>query len=241
MAGAIGYVLAGVRQYDDGMSALRRRTSFAAPLILSLVTGCSKKEEHRTNNPPPPPPRAPDPTANPPVPTKFAAVWDVRRVDTGICEAETPVDCPPNTKCNPPAPRAVECPAGTSGRTVIRVAERVTGGCVIVPKGCEDSTCATLEAPCPLPPGERLPAKLVEVWVVEKNKNGDGGCHAEEPSTDCPPNVDCNPPVPRKIACPPGVTETTEVRVGMLPDKTCAILPDGCNAPTCATTRTPCP
>jgi hypothetical protein len=44
-----------------------------------------------------------------------------------------------------------------------------------------------------------------------------------------------------KIACPPGVTATKKLRVGLLPDKTCAILPDDCKAPECATTKTPCP
>jgi hypothetical protein len=227
------------------MPALRRRTTFAAPLILSLVTGCSKKEEEYTRNPPPPE-RTPEPppvkTTNPPEPTaRFIAEWDVRRVDAGICEAEAIVQCDPGDRCNPPPPRAIECPPGTSGKTVIRVAAVTTAKCGIVPKGCNDATCVKLETACPLPGGQQLPPKLVEVWLVEKNKNGDGGCHAEEPSTDCPPNVDCNPPVPRKIKCPTGMTDPGEIKVGLLPDKTCAILPDGCNAPGCAKTKTACP
>ncbi|MBA2543016.1 MAG: hypothetical protein H0V17_25470 [Deltaproteobacteria bacterium] len=218
------------------MSAFRRRTVFAAPLIISLVGGCSKKEPERTNNPPPPEVQLP-----PPKPSAFEVEWDVRRVDAGACEADFVVECPPNTKCNPPAPLAVECPAGTSGRTVIRVAQVTPDRCGIVPKGCVDTSCVKLATPCPLPAGQKLPAKLVEVWTVEKNKNGDGGCHAEEPEADCPPNADCNPPVPRKIECPPGVTETVELKVGLLPDKTCAILPDDCTAPGCAGAKTPCP
>jgi hypothetical protein len=226
------------------MSAFRRRTAFAAPLIISLVTGCSRKEETpppRDYAPNPPPPEIK--TTNPPEPTpsKFKVEWDVRRVEAGACEAEQEIDCPPDSKCNPPAPRAIECPPGTSGRTVIRIAEIATDRCAIVPKGCADSSCVKLPTPCPLPSGQKLPAKLAEVWIVEKNKNGDGGCHAEEPSTDCPPGVDCNPPVPRKIPCPPGVSDTVEVKVGLLPDKTCAVLPEGCNAPDCAKAKTPCP
>ncbi len=217
------------------MAAFRRRTVFAAPVIITLAAGCSGKDDSpgRTNNPPGPIETKPKPA--------FAVQWDVHRVGPGECEAEAVLHCEPNESCNPPPPRASECPPGTSGKTMIRVAALPSGKCVVVPKGCAEESCAKLDAPCPLPQGKKLPEKFVEVWVVEKNKNGDGGCHAEEPDEDCPPNVDCNPPVPRKIACPPGVTETVEVRVARLPDKTCAIAPDGCNAPACVTAKTPCP
>jgi hypothetical protein len=110
----------------------------------------------------------------------------------------------------------------------------------IVPKACMDASCAKIAAPCPLPSGSSC-RRFVEVWVVEKNKNGDGGCHAEEPEGTCPPGVDCNPPVPRKVACPPGVSDTVEVRVALLEDKSCAIAPEGCNTPTCVGAKTACP
>lgn len=215
------------------MAAFRKRTLFAAPFIIVAATGC--KDESRTSNPPPP-----ERTHNPPGPvTTIKNQWDVRRVEAGKCEAEDVYDCPPDTKCNPPAPRAIECPAGTSAKTVIRVAETDPGTCWIVPKGCTDASCLKHEAPCPLPPGGKLPDKLVELWVVEKDKTGDG-CHAEEP-VECPPGKDCNPPSPMKIPCPPGVTATTTVKVGLLPDKTCAILPADCKSPDCAKDKTPCP
>jgi hypothetical protein len=214
------------------MSAFRRRTLFAAPLILS-VAACGKSEPESTHNPPVPV------TKNPPGPA-FRDQWDVRRVDAGKCEANELFTCEPQTKCNPPPPRAVECPPGTSGKTVIRIAELHDQTCAIVPKGCVEPSCAKLKTVCPLPAGQKLPDKLVEVWVVEKNKQDDG-CHAEEPPVDCPPNTDCNPPSPMKIECPPGVTDRVTVKVGLLADKTCAILPEGCDKPACATPKVACP
>lgn len=216
------------------MAAFRRRTVFAAPLILSLTTGCKSEGPERTNNPPPPPPKITD------NPSPFAREWAVRRVGPGACEAEPVVGCAPTESCKPPPPQASECPPGTSGTTVIRVVD-VGGSCKIAPKSCAHPSCTTVAAPCPLPRGQQLPERFVEVWVVEKNKNGDGGCHAEEPEGTCPPGVDCNPPQPRKVACPPGVTDTEEKRVALLADKTCAIAPDGCNAPSCVGAKTPCP
>ncbi len=215
------------------MAAFRRRTVFAAPLIISLATGCKGDGPTTTSNPP-------GPEAKPKV-RAFLQEWDVRRIGPGACEAAAPDDCPPNTKCNPPEPRASECPPGTSGKTVIHVAELAANTCAIVPKGCANASCATVAAPCPLPAGQKLPSRFVEVWVVEKNKNGDGGCHAEEPEGTCPPGVDCNPPTPRKVACPPGVTDTEEKRVALLEDKTCAIAPEGCDSPSCVGATTPCP
>ena len=222
------------------MAAFRRRTVFAAPLIISLAAGCSSKDVPPTHGNPPGPDIDRTPP-NPPPPTTKIINWDVHRIAPGECQAESIVECDPGVKCNPPPPRASECPPGTSGKTVIRVAEVAVGRCVIMPKGCADASCAKVAAPCPLPGGQTLPERFVEVWVVEKNKNGNGGCHAEEPEGTCPPGVDCNPPVPRKVACPAGVSDTAEARVAMLKDKSCAVAPDGCNTPACVTVKTPCP
>jgi hypothetical protein len=205
------------------VSAYRRRTQFAAPLIVTLA--CGNSEPTETRNPPPPAP-------------KFKGAWDVRRAPAGGCLAEDANPCAPDTKCNPPPPRAIECPPGTSGRTVIRVVELPAHTCGIAPAGCADPTCVKLATPCPLPHGQRFPQKLVEVWTVEKRGSE---CHAEEPNPDCPPNVDCNPPFPRKIECPPGVTETVALQVAQLADGSCAIVPDGCVAPACTTTKVACP
>lgn len=209
------------------MAGSRRRTAFAAPLVLVLASGCRDDRRTRTSNPP-------EPAARPnPYPATFRGVWDVRRVGPGACSAEPAIDRSPA--------RASECPPGTSGKTTLRVAELEPGRCAIVPPGCVTGQCLGVAAPCPLPAGARLPERFVEVWVVEKNKNGDGGCHAEEPEGTCPPGVDCNPPVPRKVACPPGATDTEEVRVALLPDHSCAVAPDDCHTPACVGASTPCP
>lgn len=208
------------------MAALRRRTVFAAPLIISLASGCKDDGPTTTSNPPgpvdPPPIRA----------ATFVHQWDVRRAGPGLCHAHDLLGGPK---------RESECPPGTSGKTVIRVGEVAPDRCFVVPANCDQPRCVSVAAPCPLPEGKTLPARFVEVWVVEKNKNGDGGCHAEEPEGTCPPGVDCNPPTPRKVACPPGVTDTEEKRVALLEDKTCAIAPEGCNSPSCVGDKTPCP
>ena len=102
------------------MAAFRRRTVFAAPLILSLAAGCSSKDKPQDHGNPPAPDADRTPP-NPPPPTKEKIVteWTVRRVGPGECQAETVVECDPGEKCNPPPPRASECPPGTSGKTSV--------------------------------------------------------------------------------------------------------------------------
>ena len=142
---------------------------------------------------------------------------------------------------NPPAPvRAIECPPGMASATVFTVGELANKSCGIVPKDCFDESCVKIKTPCPLPPGQAVVQKLAIVWTIEKR--GDK-CHAEEGDGHdaCPPGVDCNPPEPRMVPCPPGVTEDKPLRVAELPDATCVIVPDGCNDTACATTKTSCP
>jgi hypothetical protein len=93
-----------------------------------------------------------------------------------------------------------------------------------------------IHTPCPLPSGQQVVHKLANVWTIEKRG---GGCHAEE--GDCPPGVDCNPPQPRMMPCPAGITEDHDVRVAELPDATCVIVPDGCADTSCVGAKTPCP
>jgi hypothetical protein len=38
-------------------------------------------------------------------------------------------------------------------------------------------------------------------WTV--SRNDDGTCTAYPPPANCPPKATCNPPPPRKVACPP--------------------------------------
>ena len=191
---------------------MRRRTRFATPVIL--VAACSKTE--------------------PPKPKQFpGTTYTVRMVDMK-CVAQEPGG-------NPPAPiRSIECPPGMASTTVFTIGELANKTCGVVPKDCFDESCVKIKSPCPLPPGQAVVQKLAIVWTIEKR--GDK-CHAEEGDghDQCPPGVDCNPPEPRLVPCPPGVTEDKPVRVAELPDATCVIVPDGCDDASCATTKTSCP
>jgi hypothetical protein len=139
---------------------------------------------------------------------------------------------------DPPPPRAIACPPGMSGKTVMTVGQLPSGTCAIVPPGCVEAACAKLPTECPLPPGQQLVHKLGLVWTIEKRG---ADCHAEQEDHDCPPGVDCNPPAPRTFPCPPGVTEERPLHVAELPDATCVVVPDGCTDTGCATERVDCP
>jgi hypothetical protein len=194
--------------YDCNMSAFRRRTRFATPVIL--VVACSSSTEK---------------------PKRFpGATWNVRmRVDMK-CEATQPGV----------AVRSIECPPGMSGTTMFVVGELANKSCGIVPAGCVDERCVKIPAPCPLPAGQQAVQKLAVVWTIEKR--GDD-CHAEEGEghDECPPGVDCNPPQPRIVKCPLGVTDTQALRIAELVDATCVIVPEGCENTGCATQRIACP
>jgi len=100
-----------------------------------------------------------------------------------------------------------------------------------------ETTCVKIKTPCPLPYGKEVVQKLANVWRIEKR--GDK-CHAED-NDECPPGVDCNPPEPRFVPCPPGITEEKDVRIAELPDATCVIAPEGCKDTSCVTEKVPCP
>jgi len=205
------------------MGAFRRRTQFATPLIISVAAaGCGSKEATRE-----PPKRFP------------GATWSVT-MRLPDCQANVDDDtgCPPGVACNPPPPQDVECPPGASGNTITTVGELPGGTCAIVPPGCIELACAKTPTPCPLPPGQRLVPRIVFAWKIEKRGEG---CHAEEEDHDCPPGVDCNPPKPRMVPCPPGITEEIDVNITQLADGTCAVVPDGCTKVDCVTDKTPCP
>jgi hypothetical protein len=194
------------------MSAFRRRTSFAAPVILSVAACSSGKDK-------------------PKEPSAFATTWSVE-MQNMKCFALGPAT-------NPPAPpREIECPPGMTGGRRMEVALLPSGNCAVVPDGCRESSCAKLVTPCPLPAGQPVVKKLAYVWVIEKR--GDK-CHAEEEDHDCPPGVDCNPPSPRTFPCPAGVTEDKPMHFAELPDATCVIVPDGCEDTSCATQKIDCP
>jgi hypothetical protein len=191
----------------------RRRTQFATPVIV-IAASCSSSKA-------------------PTKPERFPGVtWNVRMQLDMRCVATEPGP-------NPPPPRSIACPPGMSGTTVFTVGELANKRCGIVPRGCFDETCVTIPAECPLPPGQEAVQKLAVVWTIEKR--GDA-CHAEEGEGHdaCPPGIDCNPPMPRIVKCPAGVTETQSLRIAELVDATCVLVPDGCDNTGCATQQVAC-
>jgi hypothetical protein len=85
------------------------------------------------------------------------------------------------------------------------------------------------------PEEKRIPG---ETWSVFAR---DGACEASSIEQPCPKGALCNPPPPRQIECPAGITEPERVKVVQRPDATCAIVPDGCVELACATQPTACP
>lgn len=141
---------------------------------------------------------------------------------------------------NPPSPRSIECPPGMSGTTIFTIGELANKTCGIVPTGCVDERCVKIAAPCPLPAGQVAVQNLAVVWTIEKR---DDDCHAEEGEGHdaCPSGIDCNPPQPRIVKCPAGVTETQSIRIAELVDATCVVVPDGCETTGCAKQKVDCP
>jgi hypothetical protein len=195
-----------------GMSAFRRRTAFAAPVILTIAACSSGKEK--------------------PKQSPFGTMWSVEMRENLKCYAAGPM-------VNPPAPaQEIECPPGMTGGRDMQVAMLMSSQCAVVPPGCTEASCARPFTPCPLPPGQRVVKKLAYVWTIEKRGEL---CHAEEEDHECPPGVDCNPPAPRTFPCPPGVTEDKPMQFAELPDATCVIVPAGCEDTGCATEKIDCP
>lgn len=86
------------------MSAFRRRTTFAAPLIVTVATSCSEKTA----------------TQEPQLPT-----WQVTMRD---------MKCRAQQGGNPPPPvQAIECPPGMTGNVTMTVVQRRDGTCVTQP------------------------------------------------------------------------------------------------------------
>lgn len=172
------------------------------------------------------------PPGNPPPPEFHGPHWSVR-MENMKCWARSA-----NSEATA-SPRAIECPPGMSGSTTFVVGELSSNECGVVPSGCEDSSCVKIRTPCPLPPGKQVVTKLANVWAIEKRN---GKCHAEEGDVDdCPPGADCNPPRPRYVPCPPGITEDAPMRVAEMPDATCVIAPPGCKDTSCIGEKIACP
>lgn len=90
---------------------------------------------------------------------KYAAEWNVTAA-SGVCSATEHGSCPPDTECEAPPARAIECPAGLVDGTA-KVVE------------LEDKTCAVMpgnaKTPCPLAKGEALPTLT---WAVTAASDG---------------------------------------------------------------------
>jgi hypothetical protein len=202
------------------VSASWRRTSFATPFIMTVAATASVPACSKDKGPP----------GNPPQPEFPGMTWSVRMLNmTCLASEHGP---------NPPPPRAIECPPGMSGSTTFVVGELASNECGIVPAGCADKACVKIRTPCPMPVGQKVVHKLANVWLIEKR--GDK-CHAEEGDEDeCPPGTDCNPPSPRFVPCPAGITEEKPVRVAEMPDATCVRVPNGCDNTGCAREKIDC-
>lgn len=193
------------------MSAFRRRTTFAAPVVLTVAACSSAKDGPKPRD-------------------AFPETWRVTMQQNMTCIASVPGP-------TPAPPQEVECPPGMTGHLAMTLA-RIGDRCAIVPAGCHEPACARPTTPCPLPAGQKLARKIAYVWVVEKRGEL---CHAEEENPDCAPGADCNPPAPREFPCPPGVTEEKPLRYAELPDLTCVVVPEGCTDTSCANEPIACP
>lgn len=66
-------------------------------------------------------------------------------------------------------------------------------------------------------------------------------CYAYSPMGHCPKGARCNPPPPRPVECPTGLTAGATVRIVQRPDATCGIIPEQCVELACVVQTTPCP
>ena len=142
------------------MTAFRRRTKFAAPVILTFAACSSGKDKPKEAS-------------------GFATIWSVE-MQNMKCFALGP----------PAPAREIECPPGMTGGRHMEVAQLPSGNCAVVPEGCREPSCAKLVTPCPLPPGQPVIKKLAYVWVIEKRGDkchAEEEDHDCPPGVDCNP------------------------------------------------------
>jgi len=124
--------------------------------FLVIAAGCSKKKQAKDT---PGSASGTAVTGSGSAAVKYAAEWNVVAAG-GVCSATEHGTCPPDTECEPPPARAIECPAGM-----------VDGSAKVVQ--LEDKSCAvmpeTKPTPCPLPKGEALPTLS---WAVTAAPDG---------------------------------------------------------------------
>src|SRR5438128_2669774 len=120
----------------------RRRTTFAAPLIISVASGCSSAKTETSEKPK----RYPGPS------------WSVFMAPDGCKALEADSKAPA---------REVPCPPGSSGRNVIHIAQRADKICAVLPENCFAEKCLETPTACPLEVGKSIPKKLGATMEIE--------------------------------------------------------------------------
>ena len=170
----------------------RRRIWFAAPMVA--VTACSSSNA-----------------------TNHAQDFDHLEVDGTACVYYEHMHCPEGAMCNPPPPRAVECPAGMGASRGAAIGAGGSG-CLLYPDPCTDAKCA-VPTPCLR---ERVEEIAPLAWTI--TPGSDGRCVATgRPRT----RFDSHPPIPSM--CVGGVIERAN------PKAPCVV----CNTSPCPMDATP--
>jgi hypothetical protein len=171
----------------------RRRTWFSAPLV-AVTASCSSSSSSDK----------PD-----------VASYDTIARRGTACEYVVKMRCPKNASCNPPPPRAVECPAALGGGSWAAIGPKpgvADGTCLLFADGCSEPSCAV---PTPCLDGAWTPLAPL-AWRISPGE--DGRCIAVGVSRT---QWDSHPPVP--LACPPGgAIERANVNA---PCVVCAVSP----------------
>jgi hypothetical protein len=145
------------------------RRSLVIALALVAFAGCKKKNAEGTAGSASGGAVASGSAPGPAM--KFAHDYRVNAAN-GMCSATEHGACPPDTECEPPAARAIQCPPGLADGAA-RVVELDDKSCVVAPDGCATQACLGAKTPCPLAKGETLPTLS---WAV--TALADGTCRA---------------------------------------------------------------
>ena len=157
--------------------------------------------------------------------SELVAQWNVIVTEAG-CSANVHGDCPPNEPCDPPPPRAIECPAGVTEGSVV-VGQRADKTCVVV--------STSQPTPCPLPAGEALPPKA---WAVTTQP--DGTCRASwsSPATGARSVTIRCPVADANVVIERGASTCTVKHAGKMLDVPCPAEPKQTTAAELRATKT---
>lgn len=177
------------------MSARRRRSQFAAPLVvtLAIAPACIIRTGSGSGAPPPGP----------------RVTGDDHRGDT----PPTPISNPPR-----PAPDTVDStppggrPPHASSPGTATTAD--PGPTQTPPPRQTDGSTDVVQGPQPTE---------LRYWTV--HQRADKGCYAVHDTSCPPPPSTCNPPAPARMkACPDGITPKTPVKVQELSPDECYVM-----------------